>query len=204
MDKTVQEKFCGEFNLAEKMIKKYENYFTRVIIPVIDRRYLSHLVAAIEAMVNEKRKDDVLKRIKGLQELLDENDNDTNYANLKSSINSRVFRLFSITLAPVESGKIYARTYIIKNDYGVLITYWKGLSAEQARILVARELGHVVNKYLFGNCNSAPDSGLAALLCYIALRNRSEFYKNKTKPFTWESDMNLYDDIAKICGRRDA
>jgi len=99
---------------------------------------------------------------------------------------------------PVDCGKILARTYVFKGDYGVQITYWKQLPSDQIRLLIAHELGYVANKYLFGNNNPALENGLATLFGYIALQDRNNFYKNKTKPFTHTSDLQIYNDMINV------
>jgi hypothetical protein len=101
---------------------------------------------------------------------------------------------------PVESGKLKARTYLIGRGTGALITYWKQLPEDQIRILIAHELGHIANRYLLDR-DSASNDGLAPLFGYIALQDKDDFYKNKTKPFTHHNDLEIYNEIANICNR---
>jgi len=199
MDSAVADKFLSEFGLTDNQIEKYESLFTNVILPVIDRHYLSHLVTTIEELINEKRKQDFLSYIK---DVLTQKGVGLDYEQLEKNINNKILRLFSIILVPVESGKLKARTYFIRGEYGVLITYWKDLPKDQVRILIAHELGHVVAKYLSGNKNSTSDNGLATLFAYIAIKDRSDFYKCKTEPFIREYDMQIFHDIASICNRK--
>jgi hypothetical protein len=49
----------------------------------------------------------------------------------------------------------------------------------------------------------AADNGLATLFSYIALQDKDDFYKNKTEPFTHRYDIEIYDEIANICNRKD-
>ena len=199
MDKAVLDKFLNEFGLSKAQIKKYESYYTNDILPVIDRHYLSHLVTTIEELINTKKKHEFLDQIK---KVIEKENADFDYVNLEKNINLKIFRLFSIILVPVESGKIKARTHVFRGGYGVLITYWKQLPADQIRILIAHELGHVANKYLFDNAKSDSEDGLASLFGYIALHDRNDFYKNRAKLFTREFDMQIYNDIANICHKK--
>jgi len=200
MDNAVAEKFSSDFGLTQAQINEYETYFNRTLLPAITRHYLSHLVTTIEEIINEKEKQEFLEFIKTAN---DRENAGFDYVKLEKTINRKILRLFSIILAPVDSGKLKARTYFLKEGYGVLITYWKELPAEQIRFLIAHELGHVANKYLFRKTDLTSGDGLASLFGYIALQNRSHFYKHETKPFIRDFDLQIYDDIANICHRKD-
>jgi hypothetical protein len=199
MDNAVEEKICNDLGLTREQIKEYEDLYNNDIIPVIGRHYLSHLVSTIEELINEKKKRAFLEQIKKTI-----NDNAKhNYPMIERAVNYKMLRLFSIILAPIESGKLKARAHFISGGHGVLITYWKELSEEQIRILIAHELGHVATRFLFDGSISASNNGLATLFGYIALQDRNNFYKNKAQFFTRKSDMVIYNEIASICNRVD-
>ena len=197
MNNVVAEKFCNDFGLTNEQIKKYENFYQQDILPVISRHFLSHLVTTIEELINEKEKQAFLEHIR---KTIDDNA-EYDYETIKRAVNHKVLRLFSIILAPVESGKLKARTHLIGKGHGVLITYWKQLPEEQIRILIAHELGHVATKYLIDKGTAAND-GLATLFGYIALQDKNDFYKNKTEPFTHHDDIQIYNEIANVCNRQ--
>jgi hypothetical protein len=166
--------------------------YSRGILPIISRHYLSHLVTNIEELINEKKKQAFLEHIRNTVV----NNKEYVYERLEKMVEQKMLRLFSIILVPVDCGKVKARTYFFKGEYSVQITYWNRLPYDQIRLLIAHELGHVANKYLFGN--SASDDGLATLLGYIALQDRNNFYKNTTKQFTRVSDLQIYHDIINV------
>jgi len=196
MDSAIADKFCNDFGITKEQIKKYESIYTKEVIPVITRHYLSHLVITIEELINAKKKQAFLAEIKKHTA-----NNIGDYTAIERAINRKMIRMFSIILAPVESGKLKARTHFIGGGTGALITYWKELPEDQIRILIAHELGHVAIKYLFDDARLAPNDGLATLFGYIALQDRNKFYKTRAQHFTRDRDMEIYDEISNICNR---
>jgi hypothetical protein len=67
--------------------------------------------------------------------------------------------------------------------------------------LIAHELRHVAVRYLIDK-DSASDDSLATLFGYIALQDKDDFYKNKTKLFTNNNDIEIYNKIANISNRQ--
>jgi len=195
MDNAVVEKFRDIHGLTEEQIKIYENLYNSKVLPVISRHYLSHLVTTIEELINKKNKQAFLEDIK-------KEFNSMDYKAIEKAVNRKMLRVFSIILVPVDSGKLKARTHLIGGGTGALITYWKELPESQIRILIAHELGHVATRYLLDDERSASNDGLATLFGYIALQDRNDFYKNKAKNFTRESNLIIYNEITNICNRR--
>ncbi|MCL1991732.1 MAG: hypothetical protein FWG66_02155 [Spirochaetes bacterium] len=198
MDKAVAEKFCDDLGLSKEHIAKYEKLYSEDILPAISRHYLSHIVTTVEELINEKRKQEFLAQIK---EINANGKSEIDYALLEKSVNKKILRLFSIILKPVGNGKVKARSHLI-GGYGVLITYWDNLEEGQIRILIAHELGHIANRHLFGNKEAASEEGLASLFAYIALQDRSDFYKSKSKQFTREFDLQIYNDVVNMCHKK--
>jgi hypothetical protein len=193
MDNVIAEKF-RDLGLTDGQIELFESLYRTDILPIISRHYLSHLVTTIEELINNKKKQAFLEHIKSTA--------GNNYPIIKKAVNHKILRLFSIILVPVESGKLNARTYFIRGDHSVMITYWKQLPEDQIRILIAHELGHVAIKYLFGDAAATSDNRLATLFGFIALQDRNHFYRNRAKDFTRGNDLIIYDEIANICNRR--
>jgi len=194
VDEAVTEKFINDFGVTKEQIKKYERIYANEVIPVITRHYLSHLVITIEELINAKKKMEFLEAIKKTS------NNVKDYVAIERAVNKKMIRVFSIILAPVDSEKLKARTYFIGKGTGALITYWKDLPEEQIRILLAHELGHVAIKYLFQDTNLTPADGLATLFGFIALQDRSNFYKTRAQEFS-DDDMVIYNKLANICNR---
>ena len=197
MDEVVGEKFLDHFGLTGDQINIYENFFNSTILPVVKRHFLSHLVTTIEELINEKQKHEFLEHIKDIIK----NDAHIDYKMIERAVNQKILRLFSIILVPVESGKLKARTYLMGKGTGAMITYWKELPKKQIRILIAHELGHIANRFLFENANLTSGDGLATLFGYIALQDRNNFYKNKVTEYTNESDLTIFNEIANLCNR---
>jgi len=200
MDEGITEKFTRDYNLTTSQITDRESSYGKDILPAIKRRYLSHLVSTIEDIINEKRKQELLKSIKKKIDK-DGSEQYVNYYNrLEKTINLRMLRLFSIILAPVESNKLKARTHLIKGC--ALITYWKDLPETQKRILIAHELGHIINKYFYHTSNDPNEEGLATLFAFVALCDKDKFYKTGTSEFTHHNDIEIYDEITNLCKRK--
>jgi len=198
MDDAVEEKFIDGFGLTNEQVNTYEKFFNSDILPVVKRHFLSHLVTTIEELINEKKKREFLDHIKSIID----NDAHLDYRVIERLVNQKMLRLFSIILVPVESGKIKARTYLMGKETGAMITYWKDLEKKQIRVLIAHELGHIASKFLFGNSSITSNDELATLFGYIVLQDRNNFYKNKVKEFTNESDLAIFNEIANLCNRR--
>jgi hypothetical protein len=124
MDDAVQERFIREHRITNEQIKDRETWFNAHILPLLKKRYLSHLVSTLEDLINNKQKQDFLD---GLERVLGRGSRERNREDLKkqikSAVNSQRLRVFSIILAPVGSGKVNARTNFIKGC--ALITYWQ-------------------------------------------------------------------------------
>ena len=197
MDETVKEKFLDCCSLTSDQINEYEIFFNTTILPVVKHHFLSHLVTTIEELINEKKKHDFLAHIKDTIN----SDAQFDYKKIERAVNQRMLRLFSIILVPVESGKLKARTYLMGKGTGAMITYWKELPKKQIRILIAHELGHIANRFLFENANLASGDDIATLLGYIALQDRNNFYKNNITEYTNESDLTIFNEITNLCNR---
>jgi len=198
MDKAVREKFLDCFGLTGDQIDTYESFFNLSILPVVNRHFLSHLVTTIEELINEKKKHEFLEHIKNVIN----SDSQFDYKKIERAVNQKILRLFSIILVPVESGKLKARTYLMGNGTGAMITYWKELPKKQIRILIAHELGHIANKFLFENANLSSGDTIATLFGYITLQDRNNFYKNNVIEFVNESDLTIFNEIVNLCNRR--
>jgi hypothetical protein len=200
MDDVIAGKFAHDYNLTQAQITARESSYEREILPAIKRRYLSHLVSTVEDIINEKRKQELLSSIRNEIDKAGSEQYVDYYNRLVKTINLRMLRLFSIILAPVESNKLKARTHLIKGC--ALITYWKDLPETQKRILIAHELGHIINKYFYNASNDPNEEGLATLFGFIALCDKDKFYKTGTSEFIHHNDIEIYDEMTNLCKRK--
>ncbi|MDR0448581.1 MAG: hypothetical protein LBH07_07920 [Treponema sp.] len=65
------------------------------------------------------------------------------------------------------------------------------------RILIAHELGHIVNKELMDGIKDNEE--MANLFAFIALEDKMHFYQKKCKKFTPDSNLQIFNDILNIC-----
>ncbi|MBQ9239381.1 MAG: M48 family metalloprotease [Treponema sp.] len=165
------------------------SFFNGQLKPAIKNHYLSHLVASIEEMINEKEKQQFLVAIKNTEQ-------DTQAVrSLKQFIEQKRIRLFSISLVAVASEKRKARTY--KTGGGVIISYARYLQDNEKRFVIAHELGHIVQRYLLtGDC-LCPE-GFASLFAYIALLDKNNFYQTECKSYIVDTDLALFNDYRAL------
>jgi Zn-dependent peptidase ImmA (M78 family) len=102
-------------------------------------------------------------------------------------------RLFSLLLAP---RKIRKRATTRHFDFGSIIYYNPDFEEKQIRILIAHELGHIINKYLI---DIQDNENTANLFAFIAIRDKDEFYKHKCKELVFDSDIQILNEIKSIC-----
>jgi Zn-dependent peptidase ImmA (M78 family) len=81
---------------------------------------------------------------------------------------------------------------------GAIIYYSSCYEEKEKRILIAHELGHIVNKELHKNTGDSEQ--MANLFSYIAIEDKDKFYSEECKNFvTARSDLQRLNDIVNIC-----
>ena len=185
MDVAISAKISTEWKLAPEIIKQYEVYFRETIKPIIKANYLSHLVTTIENMVNDKKMVSLLNEIEisGVDQ-----------TKLRSLLASRTFRLYSIIREPV---KLKRRATTRHHPSGAIIYYNSDYDEKAIRILIAHELGHIVNKELFENVVDSEQT--ANLFAYIAMEDKNKFYTDECEQYIAKSDIEIFNDIVNIC-----
>jgi len=186
MDGNIREKISEEWNLPPESIEQGISFFGEIIKPVIKTKYLSHLVATIEDMINDKRLPLFIKTLK---------EKGTEPHLLGSFLATRTLRLYSIVLAPTPSLK--KRATVRHHNYGAVIYYSSNYDETTTRILIAHELGHIVNKELRENIKDSEQ--MANLFAYIAIEDKDLFYSGECKRFITVSDIQLFNNITTIC-----
>jgi len=183
MDNDISAKISTEWNIPKDTIQQYVSYYTETIRPIIKTNYLSHLVTTVENMVNDRRIRDYLAKFA-----------EAGQEELKGLLASRTFRLYSIVLKPVDLKRRATTRY---HQSGAIIYYNSCYEEKTIRILIAHEVGHIVNKELLEDAKDFEQT--ANLFAYIAMLDKNEFYKAECKKFVSNSDVQIFNDIVNIC-----
>jgi len=185
IDREISAKIAREWDISGETIEGYEAYFTEKIKPIIKTNYLSHLVTTVENMVNESRMREVLAALEGKEPK-------AGREWLKWHLSSRTFRLYSIVLVPV---RIKRRAATRHHHCGAIIYYNSDFDEKTIRILIAREIGHIVNRELL---NKDDTERAANLFAYIAMHDKNCFYRGECERFV-SSDVQIFNDISNVC-----
>ncbi|MDR1748672.1 MAG: ImmA/IrrE family metallo-endopeptidase [Spirochaetaceae bacterium] len=185
MDHIISRKISNDWNLSSKAIEQYTSFFSEVIKPAIKTKYLSHLVTTIEDMVNDKRMTKFLKKL---------DDNGIEPDKLRGFLASRTIRLYSIILEPVN---LKRRATTRHHPSGAIIYYNAHYDEKYKRILIAHELGHIVNKELLENTKDSEET--ANLFAYIAMDDKNKFYTEECTNYVSKSDIQILNDIINTC-----
>ena len=183
MDASISAKISSEWGISPETIQKYTSYYTETIKPIIKSNYLSHLVTTIENMVNDRKIRDFFNKFveAGREEL-------------RGLLASRTLRLYSIILEPMDLKRRATTRY---HPSGAIIYYNSCYEEKDIRILIAHEIGHIVNKELLENAKDTEQT--ANLFAYIAMYDKNKFYAEECEKFISKSDVVILDDIINIC-----
>ena len=80
---------------------------------------------------------------------------------------------------------------------GAIIYYNSSYDEKTIRMLIAHELGHIVNKELLENGEDSEQT--ANLFAYIAMDDKNDFYKEGSDRFKSTSDVQILNDLVNIC-----
>ena len=186
MDGVISSKISREWGLSSEVLNLYTSHYRNAIKPIIKTNYLSHLVATIENMVNNRR----MVKILTVSEVTEAVDVDQ----LRSFLASRTLRLYSIILEPINLRRRATTRY---HPSGAIIYYNSAYEEKIIRILIAHELGHIVNKELLENAVDSEQT--ANLFAYIAMEDKNRFYTDECEKYIAKSDLQILDDIINTC-----
>jgi Zn-dependent peptidase ImmA (M78 family) len=185
MNDDISRKISAEWGVSQDIIRRYVSYFADTIRPIIKTNYLSHLVTTVENMVNKRRMERFLKSV--VAENVD-------VVHLRGLLATKTFRLYSIILEPVN---LKRRATTRHHPSGAIIYYNSCYEEKIIRILIAHEIGHIVNKELLEN--TADTEQTANLFAYIAMHDKNKFYMEECEKFTSRSDVEILNEIINIC-----
>jgi Zn-dependent peptidase ImmA (M78 family) len=173
-----------ELSVSSEVIKRCREFFSDVIKPKIKTKFLSHLVTTIEDLINEKRMREILASIK---------EQKNNITAVRSLFASRNVRFYSLMLIPATIRRRATTRY---HQFGASIYYNERFDDKQIRILIAHELGHIINKEL---SNTDDEENTANLFAYIAMQDKNVFYKEGSKKYVFHSDIEILNEVLNVC-----
>jgi hypothetical protein len=154
-----------ELGVDKSILTGLNETYANLLLPIINRRYLSHLVSTLEDLIAAKRK--------------------------KSGNQCWSYK---IILRP---GILKKRATTRFFACGAEIFYNANLIGKQAHLLIAHELGHVVNKDLLEIENSEANANAFA---FVAINDKNEFYLSKCKEFTFKGrEKEIIAEIKNVC-----
>jgi hypothetical protein len=182
MDAGILARITKDWGILPENVQQYRSFFNESIRPIIKTKFLSHLVTTVEDMVNEKRMRNYLKIAEA----------DT--GEFKELLISKTIRLYSIMLVPVVLKRRATTRY---HPSGAIIYYNSGYEEKSIRILIAHEIGHIVNKELMENAEDSEQT--ANLFAYITMIDKNHFYTEECKKFISKSEIEILNDINNTC-----
>jgi uncharacterized protein YjaZ len=187
MRQDVIDKLCKDFKVDPETCTEYEKYYNSHIERRLKVRYLSHLVSAIEDMINNEYKEKNITPILNGEQYTPEQ---------KSAILRQNHRLYSIILRP--QPKLNRKGFVQHFSTGSIVCYNPNLldNDNDIRVLIAHELGHIMNLYVF-KCKDTQNR--ANVFGYTAINGKDQFYKNQSEQYKYSSELAIIDAIFKIC-----
>jgi hypothetical protein len=171
-----------DLHVSSQVVEERCKFFNNTIKPKIKTKFLSHLITTIEDLINEKRMKEIVDSIK-------RND----IALIKNLFASRNVRFYSLVLIPANIRRRATTRY---HRFGASIYYNSCFEEKQIRILIAHELGHIINKELL---NTDDDENTANLFAYIAMQDKNIFYAKESKGYIFHSDVAILNEILNVC-----
>jgi Zn-dependent peptidase ImmA (M78 family) len=184
-------------------LKNIEEEYQKHIIPKLKGHYLSHVIQAMEVMINDRFLEEAKSNI---------NQNITDKENAKKHLEfyeKGVIRLFRIDLVKTESSilglsKVDFYRPLKRNNgdllngiAGVGICYSAKLQESDRRLYIAHELGHVFLRYILEKYDkndktfTAQEEHDAWGFAQTILWYRSEFYKNAYDSYGFKNKAQL-------------
>ena len=177
-------KILNVLELEENDINFIIEDFDNILQPVIQMNYLSHLISAIENIINDKIKNELKTRIV-------EYSNEKEIKELLSLIDAKHFKVFPILLKPFPyKTKKKALSFDIKKG-GAIILYDDNLEDKQKRLLIAHELGHLYMKYVSSHKSELKLEKIVTAFSIIAIMDKDDFYRNRSRNLISKSIVEL-------------
>lgn len=186
MTQPLIDKLCEDFKIDEETFTMFEQFYNSKIEDKLKMRYLSHLVSTIEDVINDIFKEKHIMPLLKNPQYTDEQ---------KRVFIRRNYRLYSIVLRPIKG--FHKKGAVVHHNYGSLIAYNPDVMSEsQIRILIAHELGHIINLYVL-HCDNTQNR--ANVFSFVAINGKNHFYKNHAKSFTYPDERAIIEEINTVC-----
>lgn len=184
-------KISDSLNLNKKYINYIINDFNNILQPVIEKNYLSHLISAIENIINDKIKEKLKLRIEKEEE-------ESKIKELLRLIEAKYFRLFPILLKPFPNvTKKNALSFDIKTG-GAIILYNNTLEDKQKRLLIAHELGHLYMKYVSTKKTEKELEKVVTAFSILAILDKDDFYRNRGRALISTSIDEILSNVERL------
>jgi len=185
MTQDICNKLSTKFKIDPKICEEFELFYSD-IEKNIKLRHLSHLVSTVEDKINDIYIQRYITPLLISSKYTEEE---------KKEIIRRNHRLYSIKLRQING--LNCKAKVMHLNYGSIIVYNpKGLNNLDIRILVAHEIGHIINLYI---SRSLDTQNRANLFSFFAINGRDKFYKNEAEHFTYKDQIKIIEHISKIC-----
>ncbi|MDR3301727.1 MAG: ImmA/IrrE family metallo-endopeptidase [Spirochaetaceae bacterium] len=183
IDEATRTELCKEFKVNPDQCGDYEVFYQTVLLKKVQKKYLSHLVSSVEELINKKR---LAKN--------NESPAETDKKNDSAALNDKIAQLgkFSILLCALNIAK--AKTY--EFEAGVIIAYNENSVDSDKRILIAHELGHILN---INHSDFTDTQNTANIFTFFAINGKNEFYKNKASELIFRSESEIISKISALC-----
>jgi len=189
----VREDLVKTFMLGERggeECDKFNDFYEQEIIPRINSKFLAHMVAVVEEMIDKK----IRKEIEAAKK---ENPS-------KQETGTPTFKRYNIIVTgnvTPENGTANTRCFA----QGAVIIYKRNEDKndiekeKELRIFVAHELGHLLLKHGIINGTSHTENH-ANLLAYFAISGKNDFYVNKAPKFKYNGgESEIIGKIKEAC-----
>lgn len=193
LDDTICDKLRDTFKVTQDDIDTMLTFFRDELKPEIKNRYLSHLVSTLEEKINNQEKARIIENIAKAKKAEATQETQSAFKNVEDAISSKHYRLFVISLIPITKTKKNATTRIVHNN--AMIYYNSNLEEKDKRLLIAHELGHIVEHFIFKRNDS---EGIASLFAYIAMLDKNKFYREDCKNLIFPSDVNIFNELTRV------
>ena len=185
MQQDVYNKLCKDFKVDQETCESYERFYNADIEQQIRLRHLSHLVSSVEDKINDMYKEKYILPILKSDQYSQEQ---------KRAYIRRNYRLYSILLRPMPG--LHRKGLVSHFNYGSIISYNPCMEERDIRVIVAHEIGHIINVHVF-RCDDTQNR--ANIFCFCAINGKDQFYKTETENLTYKSELEIIDNIFKLC-----
>ncbi|ASJ21707.1 hypothetical protein BHAMNSH16_08670 [Brachyspira hampsonii] len=188
-------KISASLNLNEEYINYIIDDFNNILQPFITKNYLSHLVSAIEDVINDKVKKELKHRI-------DTEKDDVKRQELFTLMEAKHYRLFPILIEPFSiynKRKAQIITFAKRNiGAGAIIYYDDRLEDKQKRLLIAHELGHLYMKYVSTKKTEKELEKVVTAFSILAILDKDDFYRNRSRALISKSTDEILSNVEQL------